>query len=101
MIISTPTPQFVYVFSHQWYYDLAIGVSLEVVWMLQMFTDKSVVVDFAIDSKGNALIAVREWLSSRVNTNDGETFVGKHYEGSEIAPPKKQNCVRIPVLLAI
>jgi hypothetical protein len=76
--------------SHQWYYDLTVGMRFEVVWGLESFTDESVVVDFAIDSKSNTLIAVGKWLSSRVDTNDRQTLVGKHYEGSEIAPPKAE-----------
>jgi hypothetical protein len=88
------------VFPHQWYYDLAIGVCLEVVWVLESFADDSVVIDFAIDGKGNAFVAVGEWLSSRVNTNNGQTLMGKHCGRLENAPPK-QNYVRIPVLLAI
>ena len=76
-------------FPHQWYYDLAIGVCLEVVRVFQSFADDSVVVNFAIDSKGNAIVTVGEWLSSGIDTNDRQTLVGKNYEGSEIAPPKK------------
>lgn len=57
---------------------------LEVVWGLETLSDESMVINFAIDSKGNALIVVGEWLSSRVDTNNRQTFVGKHYEGSEL-----------------
>ena len=67
-------------FSYQWYYDLTIRVSLEVVWCLQCFSNDSVVVYFAIDSKGNALILVGKRLSSTVNTNNTQTFVGENLE---------------------
>jgi len=67
-------------FSYQWYYDLTIGVSLEVVRCLQRFSNDSVVVDFAIDSKSNAFILVGKWLSSTVNTNNTQTFVGENLE---------------------
>ena len=78
--------------SHQWYYDFAIGVGFEVVWGLEALSDEPMVVNFAIDRKGNALVAVGERLSSRVDANNRQPFVGKHYEGSEIAPPR---CKRV------
>jgi hypothetical protein len=99
MIISAPAIQPVYSFSHQWYYDLTIGVRLEVIWVLEPFSNDSVVVDFAIDGKGNAVVAVGERLSARVNTNNRETLVGKHYEESEL-PHHGNYFLRIPVLLA-
>lgn len=90
-----------HVSSHQWYYDLAIGVCFEVVWVRESFTDESVVIDFAIDSEGNALITVGEWLSSRVDTNNRETLVGKHCVRLGISPPRSRLMFAcIPVLLA-
>jgi hypothetical protein len=65
----------------------------EVVWVLESFTDDSVVVNLAIDSKGYALITVGEWLSSGIDTNNGETLVSKNYMSLEIAPPCKLMCV--------
>jgi hypothetical protein len=56
--------------SHQWYDNLAIGVSLEVVWMLEGFSNDPVVVNFPIDSKSNALICISEWLGSGVNPDN-------------------------------
>jgi hypothetical protein len=47
---------------------------------LQRFSNDSVVVNFAIDSKSNALILVGKRLSSTVNTNNTQTFVGKNLE---------------------
>jgi hypothetical protein len=81
-------PKPVYMLSHQWYYHFAIGVSLEVVWVLESFSNESVVVDFAIDSKGNAFIAVGEWLGSTVDTNNTQTFVSKDCEVLEVAPQR-------------
>jgi len=46
--------------------DLAIGCGLEVVGLLQLFPDQSVVVDFAIDGKDDAVILVGERLSTRL-----------------------------------
>ena len=66
--------------SYQWYYDLTIRVSLEVVRCLQRFSNDSVVVDFAIDSKSNTLILVSKRLGSTANTNDTQTFVSKDFE---------------------
>ena len=62
---------------------------LEVVWVLESFSNDSVIIDFAINCKGNAFVTVGERLSTRINTNNGETLVGKDYEGSGIAPPWK------------
>jgi hypothetical protein len=35
-----------------------------VIWLLQGFPDKTVVVDLAVDGEYNALIGIGEWLSS-------------------------------------
>ena len=53
-------------------------MSLEVIWLLQGFPNNSMVVDFAIDRKSNSLILVGKWLSSTVDTNDAQTFVGQN-----------------------
>lgn len=63
----------------------------EVVWVLESFTDDSVVVDLAIDSKCNALIAVGERLSSRIDANNGQTFVGEHCIEFSITPLTKSS----------
>lgn len=52
---------------------------LEVVGSLQSFPDDSVVVNLAIDCKGNALVLVRNWLRSTFNTNDTQTLVSKNW----------------------
>ncbi len=70
------------------------------VWVLESFANDSVVVYFAINSKGNGLIAVSERLRSRIDTNDGKTFVGKNYAESEFLS-KLHLGFCIPVLLAI
>lgn len=54
-------------------------MSLEVVWGLEGLSNDSVVVDLTVDGKGNSLIAVGKWLSSTVDTDDTQTFVGKNY----------------------
>ena len=36
---------------YQWYYDFAVGVGLEVVGVLQLFTQDPMVVNFTVDSK--------------------------------------------------
>lgn len=51
---------------------------LEVVWGFECFSDDTMVVDLAIDSKGNGLILVGKWLSTTVDTNNTQTFVGKN-----------------------
>lgn len=71
---------------HQWYYDLTIGVRLEVVWCLQCFANDSVVVDLAIDSKSNALILVGKRLSSTVNPNNTKTLMRKNLEALVTSP---------------
>jgi hypothetical protein len=48
-----------------------------VVWLLQRFSDDSVVVNLAIDSKGNGLIPVGKRLRTTVDTNNTQTLVGK------------------------
>lgn len=48
------------------------------VWGLEGLSNDTMVVDLAIDGKGNSLITVGKWLSTAVNTNDAETFVGKN-----------------------
>lgn len=68
-------------FSYQWYYNFAIGVSLEVVRGLESLSNDSVVVDLAIDSKGNGLITVGKWLSSTIDTDNAQTLVGKDLKG--------------------
>jgi hypothetical protein len=84
-----PATKDVHMLSHQWYYDLAVGVSLEVVGVLEPLSDDSVVVDFAVDSKGDALVAVGKWLGSTVNTNDTQTFVSKNCEGLAVGGGKR------------
>jgi hypothetical protein len=60
-------------------------MGLEMVRCLQRFSNDSVVVDFAIDSKSNTVILVGKRLSSTVNTNNTQTFVGKNLEVLVIA----------------
>jgi hypothetical protein len=36
--------------TYQWNNDLAIGVSLEMIWLRKRLADESVVIDLAIDS---------------------------------------------------
>jgi hypothetical protein len=52
---------------------------LEVIRSLQSLPDNSVVVDLAIDRKGNALVLVGKWLRSAVNTDDTQTLVSKNW----------------------
>lgn len=65
------------VFSYQRYYDLAIGVSLEVIWCRQGFPNDSVVVDLAVDCECNGLVLVGKGLRSTVNTDNTQTLVSK------------------------
>jgi hypothetical protein len=87
--------------SYQWYYDLTIRVSLEVVRCLQRFSNDSVVVDFAIDSKSNALILVGKRLSSTVDTNNTQTFMGKNWEVLVTFPHGRPLDDALLVLLAV
>lgn len=50
--------------AYKWDDNLAIGVSLEVVVVLQLLADDSVVVDLAVDSQCNGLISVSQWLGT-------------------------------------
>jgi hypothetical protein len=69
-------------------------VCLEVIWLLQVLADKSVVVNLAVDSQRNAAILVGEGLSTAVydlckrasayllrialtNTDNAQTLVSK------------------------
>jgi hypothetical protein len=65
--------------SYQWYNDLTIGVSLEMICLLQCPAHNSVVVDFAIDRKGNAVILVGNRLSTTVDTDDAQTLVCQNW----------------------
>jgi hypothetical protein len=49
------------------------------VLVLKPFSNEPVVVDLAIDRKGNALILVGKRLRSTVNTHDAQTLMGKNY----------------------
>jgi hypothetical protein len=66
--------------SYQWDYNFTIGVSLEVVGVLETFANESVVIDFTIDCKGNSFIFVGEWLRATVNSNDTQTLVCENCE---------------------
>lgn len=50
--------------THQRNDDLAVRRGLEVIWLLQVLPDKTVVVDFAVDGKDDGIIGIGEWLSS-------------------------------------
>jgi hypothetical protein len=65
--------------SYQRYYDFAVRVCLEVVWVLEALPHQPVVVDLAIDSEGNAIIRVGQWLSTALDADNAETFVGKNW----------------------
>jgi hypothetical protein len=39
-----------------------------------------VVVDFAVDSKGNAVVLVSKWLRTTVDTDDTQTLMSKDCE---------------------
>jgi hypothetical protein len=51
---------------YQRYYDFAVGVCLEVVWLLQLFPQDSVVVDLAVDGEGDCLVIVDDGLGAGV-----------------------------------
>jgi hypothetical protein len=55
-------------------------VCLEVVWVRQCLANDSVVVDFAVDSKGNAVVLVSKWLRTTVDTDDTQTLMSKDCE---------------------
>jgi hypothetical protein len=64
--------------SYQRYYDFAVRVCLEVVWVLEALPHQPVVIDLAIDSECNAIIRVGQWLSTAFDTDNAETFVRKN-----------------------
>jgi hypothetical protein len=51
-----------------------------VVWVRQCLANDSVVVDFAVDSKGNAVVLVSKWLRTTVDTDDTQTLMSKDCE---------------------
>lgn len=65
MLVSV-SPEWVWPGTYKWDDNLAIGVSLEVVVGLQVLANDSVVVDLAVDGKGNALISIGQWLGTRL-----------------------------------
>jgi hypothetical protein len=46
--------------------NLAIRLCLEVVWLLQVLSDLTVVVDLAVDGKDDGVIGVGQGLSTRL-----------------------------------
>ena len=48
------------------------------IWVSQTFANNSVVVDFSVDSKCNAIIVVGKWLGTTVNAYDAQSFMGKN-----------------------
>ena len=50
------------------------------VWVRQCLANDSVVVDFAVDSKGNAVVLVSKWLRTTVDTDDTQTLMSKDCE---------------------
>lgn len=48
------------------------------VWVLQVLPNQPVVVDLAIDSEGNALVGVGQWLRSALHAYNTQTLVGKN-----------------------
>lgn len=50
---------------------------LEVIWVLQSFSDDSVVVYLAIDCKSNALVFGGKRLRTTLDTDDTQTLVSK------------------------
>jgi hypothetical protein len=61
--------------THQWDYDFAIGMRLEVIGVLEPLSDKSVVIDLSIDCESNCLILVSERLRAAVYTDNAQTLV--------------------------
>lgn len=52
--------------SYQRNNDLAIRVRLEVVRLLEVLSNQTMVVDFAVDGEDNGVVGVGQWLSARV-----------------------------------
>jgi hypothetical protein len=50
------------------------------VWVCQCLANDSVVVDFAVDSKGNAVVLVSKWLRSTIDADDTQTLMSKDCE---------------------
>jgi len=63
-------------------------MSLEVVRCLQGFPDNSVVVNFPIDCKCNAIVLVGKGLGTTVNTDNTQTLVGKNWGLLAIKQPR-------------
>lgn len=68
--------------THQWYDNFTIGVCLEVIRVLEPFSNNSVVIDLAVDGKGNSLIAVGEGLRSTVNAHNAESLMCQNCQKS-------------------
>ena len=65
-------------FTHKWNNNFTIRVRFEVIRSLEPLSDDSVVVNFSIDSKSNALILVGEWLGPGVNSHNAQTFMSEN-----------------------
>lgn len=52
--------------THEWDDNLAIGVRLEVIWLLQALSDQPVVVDLAVDGQNDAIVRVGQGLGAAV-----------------------------------
>jgi hypothetical protein len=46
--------------------DLAVGMCLEVICVLQMLSDETMVIDLAVDSQNNGVIGVGQGLGARL-----------------------------------
>jgi hypothetical protein len=66
------------IFKVQRDHNLAVRGGLEVVGGLQGLTNKTVVVDFAVDGEDNAVIGIGKWLSSALNADDAEPFMAQN-----------------------
>jgi hypothetical protein len=56
-------------------------MSLEMISGFEALPNQSVVVDFAIDCKGNALIFVSNRLRAAVDANNTQSLVSKNWPG--------------------
>ena len=64
--IVSETPKHRLACTHQWYYDFTVGVGLEMVGLLELLAQHPMVVNFAIDRKGEGAIIIDQRLGSAV-----------------------------------
>jgi hypothetical protein len=70
-----------------------------VVRLLQCFSNDSVIVDFAIDGQGNAIIFVGDGLGPAVNTNNAQTLVCQNCSDVSLLTEKSKGVLLVSLAM--